>query len=217
MAVHQNYITGAGPKPASRRPILTPRTCPMWSANTRGRTRRRCAPPSRRHARRFPRGRAAACRRAPTCSTRSATRSSRARTSSARCSRARRARPGPKASAKRCARAISSSSLPARWCARPAKCCRRCGPASRWKSRASRWAWSASSRRGISRSRSRRGRSRPRSPTATASCSSRRTSCPGCAWALAEIIARAGVPAGVFNLVMGRGSVRRRTALEQRR
>jgi aldehyde dehydrogenase (NAD+) len=29
---------------------------------------------------------------------------------------------------------------------------------------------------------------------------------PGCAWALADIIARAGVPAGVFNLVMGRGS-----------
>jgi aldehyde dehydrogenase (NAD+) len=30
---------------------------------------------------------------------------------------------------------------------------------------------------------------------------------PGCAWALADIIARKGVPAGVFNLVMGRGSV----------
>ena len=30
---------------------------------------------------------------------------------------------------------------------------------------------------------------------------------PGCAWALADIIHRAGVPAGVFNLVMGRGSV----------
>ncbi len=30
---------------------------------------------------------------------------------------------------------------------------------------------------------------------------------PGCAWALADVIARAGVPAGVFNLVMGRGSV----------
>lgn len=30
---------------------------------------------------------------------------------------------------------------------------------------------------------------------------------PGCAWALAEIISRAGLPAGVFNLVMGRGSV----------
>ncbi|HSH06988.1 MAG TPA: aldehyde dehydrogenase family protein, partial [Burkholderiales bacterium] len=29
---------------------------------------------------------------------------------------------------------------------------------------------------------------------------------PGCAWALAEIIARAGLPNGVFNLVMGRGS-----------
>src|ERR1700716_414374 len=30
---------------------------------------------------------------------------------------------------------------------------------------------------------------------------------PGCAWALAEIIARSGIPNGVFNLVMGRGSV----------
>ena len=30
---------------------------------------------------------------------------------------------------------------------------------------------------------------------------------PGSAWAMAEIISRAGLPAGVFNLVMGRGSV----------
>jgi aldehyde dehydrogenase (NAD+) len=30
---------------------------------------------------------------------------------------------------------------------------------------------------------------------------------PGCAWALADIIARAGAPAGVFNLVIGRGAV----------
>jgi aldehyde dehydrogenase (NAD+) len=30
---------------------------------------------------------------------------------------------------------------------------------------------------------------------------------PGCAWALTEILEEAGVPAGVFNLVMGRGSV----------
>jgi acyl-CoA reductase-like NAD-dependent aldehyde dehydrogenase len=30
---------------------------------------------------------------------------------------------------------------------------------------------------------------------------------PGCAWALTEIIARVGLPAGVFNLVMGAGSV----------
>ncbi len=30
---------------------------------------------------------------------------------------------------------------------------------------------------------------------------------PGCAWALTEIISRAGVPPGVFNLVMGPGSV----------
>ena len=30
---------------------------------------------------------------------------------------------------------------------------------------------------------------------------------PGCAWALAEIISRSGIPAGAFNLVNGRGSV----------
>ncbi len=30
---------------------------------------------------------------------------------------------------------------------------------------------------------------------------------PGCAWALAEIISRAGLPKGVFNLVMGKGSI----------
>jgi len=30
---------------------------------------------------------------------------------------------------------------------------------------------------------------------------------PGCAWALAEIISRSDIPSGVFNLVMGRGSV----------
>ena len=30
---------------------------------------------------------------------------------------------------------------------------------------------------------------------------------PGCAWALADIISRSGMPKGVFNMVMGRGSV----------
>lgn len=30
---------------------------------------------------------------------------------------------------------------------------------------------------------------------------------PGCAWAIADTLVRAGLPAGVFNLVMGRGSV----------
>lgn len=30
---------------------------------------------------------------------------------------------------------------------------------------------------------------------------------PGCAWALAEIISKSGLPKGVFNLVMGRGAV----------
>ena len=30
---------------------------------------------------------------------------------------------------------------------------------------------------------------------------------PGCAWSLADILAKAGLPAGVFNLVMGRGAI----------
>ncbi|WP_454766983.1 aldehyde dehydrogenase family protein [Cupriavidus campinensis] len=40
---------------------------------------------------------------------------------------------------------------------------------------------------------------------------------PGCAWALAEIISRAGLPAGVFNLVMGRGSQVGQAMLDDRR
>jgi len=37
---------------------------------------------------------------------------------------------------------------------------------------------------------------------------------PGSAWALAEIISRSGIPKGVFNLVMGRGSVVGQTLLD---
>lgn len=40
---------------------------------------------------------------------------------------------------------------------------------------------------------------------------------PGSAWALAEIISRAGLPNGVFNLVMGRGSVVGQAFLNDRR
>jgi aldehyde dehydrogenase (NAD+) len=40
---------------------------------------------------------------------------------------------------------------------------------------------------------------------------------PGCAWALADILQRAGVPAGVFNLVMGPGSVVGQTILDDPR
>ena len=40
---------------------------------------------------------------------------------------------------------------------------------------------------------------------------------PGCAWALADIIARSGVPDGVFNLVMGKGSVVGQKILEDHR
>jgi hypothetical protein len=39
---------------------------------------------------------------------------------------------------------------------------------------------------------------------------------PGSAWALADIISRAGLPAGVFNLVMGRGSVVGQAMLDAR-
>lgn len=39
---------------------------------------------------------------------------------------------------------------------------------------------------------------------------------PGSAWALGEIIARAGLPEGVFNLVMGRGSVVGETMLKSK-
>jgi aldehyde dehydrogenase (NAD+) len=40
---------------------------------------------------------------------------------------------------------------------------------------------------------------------------------PGSAWALAEIISRSGLPNGVFNLVMGRGSEVGQTLLDDRR
>src|SRR5256884_3096772 len=39
---------------------------------------------------------------------------------------------------------------------------------------------------------------------------------PGCAWAVADIIARSGIPSGVFNLVMGRGSVVGETMVKHR-
>jgi aldehyde dehydrogenase (NAD+) len=40
---------------------------------------------------------------------------------------------------------------------------------------------------------------------------------PGCAWALSEIISRAGLPLGAFNLVMGRGSQAGQAMLDDRR
>ena len=39
---------------------------------------------------------------------------------------------------------------------------------------------------------------------------------PGCAWAIADILARAGIPAGVLNLVMGRGTVVGETLVNSR-
>ena len=44
-------------------------------------------------------------------------------------------------------------------------------------------------------------------PTATPWSSSRPTWCPAAAWAIVDILHRAGLPKGVLNLVMGKGSV----------
>ena len=111
------------------------------------------------------------------CCARRRTRSSRARTNSAGCCRARKARRWPKASARRCAPPRSSISSRARRCGWPARRCPACGPASASRSRASRSASSASSRRGTSRSPFPPGRSRRRSATAIRWCSSRPISC----------------------------------------
>src|SRR5690606_6547011 len=40
---------------------------------------------------------------------------------------------------------------------------------------------------------------------------------PGSAWALAEILSRAGLPPGVFNLVMGRGGIVGQAILDDKR
>ncbi len=145
---------------------------------------------------------------APTCSTGSAPRSSPARTSSGGCSSREEGKTLPEgigeaARAGQIFKFFAGEALRHRRREDPVGA----RPASRSRSRASRWAWSASSRRGTSRSRSRPGRSRRRSPTATASCSSPPTWCRAAAGRWPTSSARSGLPAGVFNLVMGRGSV----------
>ena len=66
---------------------------------------------------------------------------------------------------------------------------------------------SASSRRGISRSPSPPGRSRRRSAYGNTVVFKPADLVPGSAWAIVDILVRAGLPKGVLNLVMGRGSV----------
>ena len=119
---------------------------------------------------------------------------------------ARRERRSPRGSARPSAPATSSGSSPARSCGRTGSCSTPSAPASRWRSRASR---SASS-----------GIITPWNfplaiPAWKIAPALAYGNCvvfkpadlvPGCAWALADILQRAGVPAGVFNLVMGRGS-----------
>ena len=147
-------------------------------------------------------------RSAPTCSTRSAREILARKDELGRCSRARRARRCPRASA-RSARAGQIFKFFAGEALRAGGRAARLGaPRHRRRDHAR----AARRRRpdharGTSRSRSRPGRSRRRSPTAIAWCSSPPISCRAARWALAEIIAAPACRQGVFNLVMGRGSV----------
>ena len=156
---------------------------------------------------RLPSGLRRACSSAPMSSTRSAPRSSPARTSSA-AAVARGRQDAGRGHRRGRARRADLQVLRRRGAARCRRdACPRCAPASTSRSPASRSASSASSRRGTSRSRSRPGRSRRRSPTATPWCSSRPTSCPAAPGRSPTSCTAPACRKGVFNLVMGRGSV----------
>ena len=206
-AQHDNLIAGEWTKGKATAPTSIPPTWPTSSPSTPRAMRAMSTPPSRPPRPRFPPGPPAASRRAATRWTRSAPRSSRARKSSARCWRAKKARPSPKASAKPRAPARSSSSSPANACA----CRARLLPSVRpgigveitrepvgvvglitpWNFPIAIPAWKIAP------------------ALAFGNCVVLKPAdlVPGCAWALAEIISRSGIPPGVFNLVMGRGSV----------
>ena len=175
----------------------TPRTRATWSASTRRPTPARRTGPSRRRRPRSPAWASVRRSSASTCWTRvGQPRSWRAATSSGDLLAREEGKTLPEAIGE-VVRAGNIFKFFAGEALRlAASSCPRCGRASAWRSRASRSASSASSRPGTSRSRSRPGRSRRRWPTATASCSSRPTWCPGSAWALAEILVARGLPAG---------------------
>ena len=104
-----------------------------------------------------------------------------------------------------CRRRYSCSS-PVSVCASRARRSPRCGPASTSRSRASRSASSASSRRGTSPWRFPAWKTAPALAYGNCVVLKPAELVPAMAFALAEIISRAGAPPGVFNLVMGRGS-----------
>ncbi len=88
--------------------------------------------------------------------------------------------------------------------------CPRCGPASRSRSRASRSAWSGSSRPGTFRIAIPAWKIAPALAYGNCVVFKPAELVPGCAWALAEILARAGVPAG--RVQPGDGHAARRSA-----
>ncbi len=115
------YFQASPPDPGSRTarplPTSTPPTSPTSSDRPFASTARPSRAQSMPRARRSPRGPPSRRRCAPTCSTGQRPRSSPARTRSASCSPARRARHGPRRSARWRAPVRSCASRPARPCA----------------------------------------------------------------------------------------------------
>ncbi len=118
MAVHANYINGGWSEAAEPVPDINPSNVKdvVGEYARAGEAQVRAAIAAARAA--FPAWSHGPIQARADMLERSATRSWRARRSSASCSRARRARPSPRASARRRGPGISSSSSPARWCAR---------------------------------------------------------------------------------------------------
>ena len=205
--MNRNYIAGEWigrlRRPGATSIRRTPRTS---SASTPMPTPRRPAAIAAAHACISRPGAAARYRRAPMRSTASAPNCSLARTSSVTCLRAKKARHCPRRWAKWRGPARSSASSPAKSCAPAANICRQCGPGvevditreavgvvgiiTPWNFPIAIPAWKIAP------------------ALAYGNCVVFKPAdlVPGSAWALAEIISRAGLPAGVFNLVMGPGS-----------
>ena len=194
-----NYIGGEWVAGAATSPNINPSD--LVRRHRRVRAGRcgagRCRGAPRRSAA-FPAWSAARRRRASTCSTRSAARSWRASDEIGTAAVARGRQDHARRHRRSHARAArSSSSSPARRCASAGELLPSVRPGRRRRDHA------RADRRGrpdhaveLSDRDSRRGRSRRRWPSATASCFKPADLVPGCAWALAEIISRAGLPPG---------------------
>src|SRR5271154_3961045 len=190
-----------------RRATSTLRTPTTSSANIPMRAPLRPKRRSRRRKPRSPRGRARRHRSGTTSYYALPRKFSPAARNWADCWRVRKARRCRKRSAKSGARGRYSTSSPARRSAFPARRWPACARGSISRSRAKPSAGSGSSRPGISPTAFPAWKIAPALAFGNPVVFKPADLVPGCAHALAEIIVRAGAPKGVFNLVMGRGSV----------